>query len=131
MLYIAKDASNSTKVKQDEKDGEVKNKTKNNKNETDNADNGEASEEEENKKKNDAKSTKNNVNKKNTKTEKKDADDEEKDDEKEPSGKPLGEIAKINKYITNTRVEILQTLYTVRDVQISFISHLKKQTKDH
>lgn len=44
---------------------------------------------------------------------KKDDEENEEEEEKAKSGKPLSEIAKIDKYITSTRVDHLQTLHTV------------------
>lgn len=60
-----------------------------------------------------------------------DDDDNENEnaDEKQPNGIPLGDIAKIDKYITSTRIEVLQTLHQICFDAVGKTNLLKKNLR--
>lgn len=55
--------------------------------------------------------------------------DKEIADEKQASGIPLGDIAKIEKYITSTRIEVLQTLHQICFEALGKTNLLKKSLR--
>lgn len=50
-------------------------------------------------------------------------------DDKQPNGIPLGDIAKIEKYITSTRIEVLQTLHQICFDAVGKTNLLKKSLR--
>lgn len=65
----------------------------------------------------------------NKKSSKKDDEENEEEEEKAKSGKSLSEIAKIDKYITSTRVDHLQTLHTICFDAAGKVNVLKKNLR--